>query len=150
MNTIRYTLASLLLTICFSCNKIDVLEEQGIYKLQNSFQKWELVAILSSWTNDITTGENLDRMEFYVFNPNGTFLKSRKLNRGAISEATGTYSVISSSGEEYLELIFKTGDDLQASCTSGKEFLILRENTLSNRSWVPCDGPGFEYRLSED
>jgi len=116
--------------------------------LENPPQKWELVAITSSWTNATTTGDDLDWQEFYVFNPDGTFLKSRQQKDGRVRKATGTYGSVNFSDEEYLELVFKTGDELRASC-SQSELLSLGENKLFNGSWVPCDGPGFEYRLSE-
>ncbi len=149
MKTLKYTVILFLIAVCHSCNKSDIDKEQGTFKLQNSSQKWELVAITSSWTNEITTGNNLDWQEFYVFNPDGTFLKSREQDDGRMSKATGTYAIVDSSGEEYLELIFETGDELRASCSQGKEFLSLRKKKLLNGSWVPCDGPSFEYRLSE-
>ena len=146
----KHLLAVVLITVCFSCTTDDVEEKRNQFKLKNSPQKWELTAITSYWPASAPlTGDNLEWQEFYIFHPDSTFLKSREYKDGTNSQATGSYTVNDSSGETYIDLLFTTGEELRASC-SVEERISIRRNLLLNGSWVPCDGPSFEYRLSEE
>jgi len=124
--------------------------EKDGFKFQDVPQKWKLVAITSFWPlSSAITGDNLEWQEFYIFHPDSTFLKFRDYKDGANSQATGSFTVNDSSGETSIDLLFTTGEELRASC-SREERISIRRNILLNGSWVPCDGPSFEYRLSED
>lgn len=145
----KYSIPILLIFVCLSCQTNALEEEQGLFKLQNAPQKWELISITSSWTNETTTVDDLDWNEFYILRPDSTFLKSRETDGNTI-EATGTFTNVDSSDRPYLELLFETGGELRASCSQGKELLSYKRNTLINGSWVACDGPRMVYRLAKD
>jgi len=87
--------------------------------------------------------------EYYILNPDGTFLKSRNTD-GNMIESTGTFEIITLSNDQYLELLFETDTELSTSCSKEKEFLSYRDKTLVNGSWVPCDGPIMSYKIAKN
>lgn len=98
--------------------------------------------------NSVTTGKDMSWQEYYVFNADGTFLKSRETN-GQTKEGSGTYSYTTSTNEKYISLTYKLGTDLIASCYTAQkqeQLIIVSTNKLVG-TWNECDGPGLEYEL---
>lgn len=118
--------------------------------LQFSSQKWLLVEMTGSMVNSSSTGEDMAWQEYYIFNPDGSFIKSRERD-GTVLEATGTFEVVEFDNDEgdYLELSYTSGEELVGSCWSSELTELLRfdtDNILYN-TWMACDGPGLYYEL---
>ncbi|MBA0883349.1 hypothetical protein [Flavobacterium undicola] len=127
------------LIILFSCSNDD-------QNLQKNYQgKWKLTQMSGNLQNSETTGSDMEWQEFYILNADGTFKKSRDRN-GVIKDVSGTYNLIKSSNEMYLELIFNNESEIIGSCSSNlkEEMLFQSENTFSS-TWQNCDGPGLKY-----
>ena len=120
--------------------------------LQFSSQKWVLVEMTGSMVNSSTKGEEMEWQEYYVFNPDGSFLKNRERD-GTVSEATGTFEMVEFDNDDadYLELTYLKGMDLVGNC-SIKDIEILRYLSQSEiyNTWMACDGPGLYYVLEQD
>lgn len=134
----------------FSCSVEDYREDD--INLQYTVQKWELVRMTGSFVNSETTGDEMEWQEYYIFSPDGTFLKSRTID-GLTVEAWGTFEVVEYDNDDmdYLELVYTSGQELIGSCNGDRtEILVYRsEKTISN-TWQACDGPGLDYNLVED
>lgn len=144
------TYAVLLLFIFFasSCANDD---DFGLESTQFVFseQKWVLTKISSSWTNYEATDADMEWQEYYIFTPDGTFLKSRTIE-DSVTEATGTFEVIEfdNDTEHYLELTYTTNNSIAGSCTGdNKELLMYRSSKMLSSMWMACDGPGLDYEL---
>lgn len=99
-------------------------------------------------TNSETTGKDMDWQEYFVFNADSTFVKSREQN-GQVKEAKGTYAVSTTANEKYFVLTYQSGYELKASCLSGppqENLRIVSSNKIVG-TWNICDGPGLEYEL---
>jgi len=149
----RYATLFLFLSlfIFFSCAEDD---DFGLESTQFVFsdQKWELVQMSGSFQNSETTGEEMDWQEYYIFSPEGTFIKSRTVDE-EVTEATGTFEVVEYDNDlnHYLELTYQTGNKLVGNCTGDdKELLIYRNSTMISSLWMACDGPGLDYSLSKN
>jgi hypothetical protein len=107
--------------------------------------KWTLVKMSGNTANSETTGSAMQWQEFYLFDNDGTFAKTREKDTTKTT-ASGTYTVKNLSGGEYLELSYPQDSDITGSCYGNqKEELYLTENNLLSSSWEYCDGPGLEY-----
>jgi len=143
-----FTLVIVIFLIITSCSNEDdfgLTSTQFVY--QN--QKWELVSMSGSIANSDTFGDDMDWQEYYIFKPDGTFLKSRT-NDGNTVEAQGTFEVIKYENDpsDYLELNYESGFDLAASCLGNTvEVLIYRSLSQLSNTWLACDGPGLEYEM---
>lgn len=134
-----------------SCSNED---DFGLESTQFVFseQKWELVKMTGSFVNSETTGNEMEWQEYYIFTPEGTFLKSRTVDE-VVYEATGSFEVVEYDEDpnHYLELTFNTGKDLAGNCTGDdKELLMYRTSTMISSLWMACDGPGLDYMLSKN
>ena len=140
----------LLSMMFFSCSVEDYREDD--INLQYTVQKWELVRMTGSFVNSETTGDDMEWQEYYIFSPDGTFLKSRTID-GLTVEAWGAFEVVEYDNDDldYLELVYTSGQELIGSCNGDRtEILVYRsEKTISN-TWQACDGPGLDYNLVED
>ncbi len=98
--------------------------------------------------NSETTGNDMAWQEYFIFNTDSTFLKSREQN-GQVKEARGTYSFSTTAYEKYFVLTYQSGYELKASCFSGlpQENLLMASSTKIMGTWNICDGPGLEYQL---
>jgi len=148
----RYATLFLFLSlfILVSCAEDD---DFGLESTQFVFsnQKWELVQMSGSFQNSETTGEEMDWQEYYIFSPEGTFVKSRTVDE-EVTEATGTFEVVEYDNDlnHYLELTYQTGNELVGNCTGDdKELLIYRNSIMISSLWMACDGPGLDYSLSK-
>jgi len=112
-------------------------------------QTWKLVKMSGSFANSETSGNDMDWQEYYRLNSDNTFLKFR-VRKGSINEATGTFTFITLSDGEYLELLYASGNNLIGNCTGeNKEYLSLRSDNRLIGTWNACDGPGLEYERVE-
>jgi hypothetical protein len=129
------------LSIFNSCSKDSVQTDNTGY-----YGKWTLVKMSGSKANSETTGTAMEWQEFYLFNSNGTFTKSRERN-GVSSTATGTYTTTMHPEGIYFELIYPNDSELIGSCYGNlkEELYLTASNTLSS-TWKNCDGPGLEYK----
>jgi hypothetical protein len=136
-----------LFTICVcSCSKEYQKETPAI-----SQQKWKLVKMTGSMLNSETTGSDMAWQEYYVFNRDSTFIKSREQD-GQVKEASGTYVYINHNDEKSMSLTFNSGYGIMAGCYSGlpKENLRIISLIKMVGTWNICDGPGLEYQLVDE
>lgn len=146
----KFAAFTLALLTMFSCSNED---DFGLDSTQFVFseQKWNLVSMSGSRSNSETTGEAMEWQEYYIFTPEGTFIKSRTVGDVSI-EADGTFEVIEfeNDTEHYLELTFAVGNEIIGNCTGDdKELLIYRSSTMISSLWMACDGPGLNYTLEK-
>ncbi|UII74583.1 hypothetical protein LV716_09910 [Flagellimonas sp. HMM57] len=136
-------------TVISSCNTNDSNGDEDVQvPLKSEAQKWELVKMTGSMVNSETIGDAMEWQEYYLFNPDGSFIKERE-REGSITKATGTYELMAQEEERYFELTYKTGTTLIANCSNNdKEILVFNGDALY-ATWNACDGPGLEYRPAE-
>lgn len=130
------------LSVFSSCSKDDAvtMDSTGYYG------KWTLVAMSGSIPNSETTGAAMEWQEFYIFNTNGTFTKSRERNSVKTS-ISGTYTTTNQSDGIYFELTYPNDSELIGNCYGNlKEVLYLTANNSLSSTWKNCDGPGLEYK----
>ena len=130
------------LTIFSSCSKDDgvTIDNTGYYG------KWTLVAMSGSIPNSETTGAAMAWQEFYLFNTNGTFTKSREEN-SVKTTLSGTYTTTTQSDGIFFELTYPNDSEIIGSCYGNqKEILFLNANNSLSSTWSHCDGPGLEYK----
>ncbi|MEP2238036.1 MAG: hypothetical protein ABJI22_06715 [Maribacter sp.] len=147
----RYSALCLFLVFLASCANDD---DYGLESTQFVFseQKWELTQMSGNFQNSETTGEDMEWQEYYIFSPEGTFVKSRNVDE-EVTEATGTFEVVEYDNDlnHYLELTFETEKELAGNCTGdSKELLIYRSSTVMSSLWMACDGPGLDYQLTKN
>ncbi len=133
-----------LLATLNSCSK-DRSEE--ILGSSEFMGKWQLVRMVGNWHNSETKGDAMAWQEFYVFNADSTFIKSRK-QKGEETTATGIFWYDkNNNGEEFLHLTYKTESIIAGSCYGkAKETLYVATSKSLESSWRDCDGPGLEYQ----
>ena len=125
-----------------SCSKGDTvtMNSTGYYG------KWTLVSMSGSIPNSETTGAAMEWQEFYLFNTNGTFTKSRKKN-SAKTSISGTYTTTTQSDGIYFDLTYPEDSELIGSCYGNlKEGLYLADNNSLSSTWSYCDGPVLQYK----
>ena len=130
------------LSVFSSCSKDDAvtMDNTGYYG------KWTLVSMSGSIPNSETTGAAMEWQEFYIFNTNGTFTKSRERNSVKTS-ISGTYTTTTQSDRIYFELTYPNDSELIGNCYGNlKEVLYLTGNNSLSSTWKSCDGPGLEYK----
>ena len=123
----------------FSCSKDKSLNSSSFP------QKWQLVKIRSTWTGEEETGDSLEFQEYYLFNPDSTFIKHRDYQEKSY-EATGTFFKTEENGSTLFELDYDSVSPLVGSCyNDSTEVLALKSNDQMVNTWMACDGPGLEY-----
>ena len=129
------------LSVFSSCSK-----DTGAIDNTGYYEKWTLVKMSGSMANSETTGAAMEWQEFYLFNSNGTFTKSRDRN-GIKTTISGTYTTANHSDGIYFELVYPNDSELIGSCYGNlkEELYLTASNTLSS-TWKNCDGPGLEYK----
>lgn len=124
-----------------SCSKDAVVTDSSGY-----YGKWTLVKMSGSMANSETTGAAMEWQEFYLFNTNGTFTKSREQN-GFKRTVSGIYTATNRTDGIYFELIYPKDSELIGSCYGNlKEELYLTASNILSSTWKNCDGPGLEYK----
>ncbi|OUS00993.1 hypothetical protein A9Q86_09620 [Flavobacteriales bacterium 33_180_T64] len=122
---------------CSSNNESPLINYEG---------KWVLTQMRESIPNSETTGSEMEWQEFYILNADGTFKKSRERN-GIITELFGTYTLLSSSNENLLELTYNSESDIIGSCYSNlNEGMYFQSENILFSNWEQCDGPGLKYK----
>ncbi|MFV8332862.1 hypothetical protein ACNQGB_03275 [Flavobacterium sp. XS1P32] len=125
-----------------SCSKGDAvkIDSTGYYG------KWTLVSMSGSIPNSETTGAAMEWQEFYLFNTNGTFTKSRERNSVKTS-ISGTYTTTTQSDGTSFELTYPNDSEIIGSCYGNrKEGLFLDANNSLSSTWSYCDGPVLKYK----
>tara|TARA_R110000868_G_scaffold27909_3_gene105223 strand:+ start:2718 stop:3146 length:429 start_codon:yes stop_codon:yes gene_type:complete len=108
--------------------------------------KWELYKMSGNRANSETTGAAMEWQENYIFNKDGSFVKSRTRN-GVKTELSGDYIFAKVQKESFLELSYKIDSDIIGSCYgNNKEELYILPNSILSSTWKNCDGPGLEYK----
>jgi hypothetical protein len=129
------------LTIFNSCSKDNVAADNTGY-----YGKWTLIKMSGSMVDSETTGSAMEWQEFYLFNTNGTFTKSRERN-GVKTTISGTYTTTNNPDGIYFELTYPNDSEIIGSCYGNlKEELYVTENNTLLNTWKNCDGPGLEYK----
>ncbi|MFV5693288.1 hypothetical protein ACM55K_14780 [Flavobacterium sp. LT1R49] len=137
----HFTILVAFLSVFNSCSKDAVVTDNTGY-----YGKWTLVKMSGSIVNSETTGSAMEWQEFYLFNSNGTFTKSRERNM-IKTTISGTYVTTTHSDGLYLELTYPNDSELIGSCYGNqKEILYFRDNNNLSNTWNSCDGPGLEYK----
>nr|WP_315211813.1 hypothetical protein [uncultured Flavobacterium sp.] len=130
------------LTIFTSCFK----DEAEAIVTPDYYGKWNLVAMTGSLQNSGTTGAAMAWQEFYLFNTNGTFTKSREEN-SIKTTLSGTYTTTTQSDGIFFELTYPNDSEIIGSCYGNqKEVLFLNSNNSLSSTWSYCDGPGLKYK----
>lgn len=115
----------------------------------NSQNKWELVKMSGRTLNSETSGVNMEWQEFYLLNNDGTFIKSRTQN-GQITQGRGTYTMVTITNENYIELTYPVTSNIIGSCYGNlKEELYFTTAEALVSTWQNCDGPSLEYRKTK-
>lgn len=131
---------ALLMVFCSCSNdniKVITTDYQG---------KWELYKMSGRIANSETTGSAMEWQEYYSFNGDGSFAKSRTRN-GVKTEISGSYIITKIQEESFLELTYKTESEIIGSCYGNdKEELHILPNATLSSTWKNCDGPGLEYK----
>jgi hypothetical protein len=124
-----------------SCSKDTVATHNTDYQ-----GKWTLIKMSGSMVDSGTTGSAMEWQEFYLFNSNGTFTKSRERN-GIKTTISGTYTTTNHIEGFYFELTYPNDSEIIGSCYGNqKEELYITENNTLSSTWKNCDGPGLEYK----
>lgn len=135
-----------ILTILTSC-KEDHQDQENLAKTfaQSTYpQKWILVSMTGNIANiPPAKGKDMDYQEFYIFNADSTFSKTRDRD-GASQTVHGTYSIRNSAPSNYIVLHHETDNDLIGNCaaTLDEQLVFSGANEL-NSTWQACDGPGL-------
>jgi len=131
-----------------SCSKDSPLSENSKELATNSQQKWVLVKMSGGFGIGATTGSAMQWQEYYVFKNDGTFSRYRQQDN-ATKVATGTFTTVTESDQQFMELTYTGGDDLKTSCYP-KERLLNVSAELLKGTWGHCDGPTLEYAKANE
>jgi len=141
----------MIIGILFSCNKNDDGNNDDIDNLETEvIGNWKLIQMTGNIPNSETTGTEMEWQETYQLNTDGTFQKSRNRN-GIITEVSGTYNLVDSSNERFIEFIFNDENEIIGSCYSNflKEEMFFQSNNTFSSTWSACDGPGLKYEKED-
>ena len=131
------------LVINQSCDSTDgEIDFQGI----NVF---ELQYINAGMSGEIIEKKDLEFNEFIELTSNYHFVKKR-VYPDSTSIAKGSYIFIQSKESKFFEFEYEEESYLIQNCGSSlKEHIsILSNKEIFNGGYLPCDGPGFGYRLA--
>lgn len=130
------------LAINQSCDSTD-----GEIDLQGN-NLFELQYINAGMSGEIIEKKDLEFNEFIELSSDNHFVK-RRVYPDSTSIATGSYTLIQSKDSEYYEFVHEEESYLIQNCGSSlKEHIsILNNKEIFNGGYLPCDGPGFGYRL---
>lgn len=133
----------LLFSVLVSCiDDVDHVEEQFP-------QQWQLVRMTGQSDDTYKSGIFLEWQEFYLFKPDGSFLKSR-LEDGVKTSATGSFNILENEDETLVLLTFDEPVDIIGNCDGSlTETLRLLGQSIMVGTWSACDGPGLEYFRSK-
>jgi len=144
MNNRIILLFFLIASVSCTYNNVQ-LEKKGINPTEP--EKWQLVQMSGNIANvPPVTGSDMEWQEWYVLYPDDTFIKTRVRNN-ATTSADGSYSLVTLSGEQFLELTYPSGNELIGNCSAEtKELLVIKSDDELASTWQMCDGPGLIYK----
>jgi hypothetical protein len=142
MKKLAMLLSIISLVINQSCENTD--EDMDL----QANQLFELQYINAGMSGEIVEKKDLDFNEFIEFSSDNSFVK-RRVYTDSTSIATGNYLLIESEDSRYYELEYEEESHLIQNCTSSQteHISILNKKEIFNGSYLPCDGPGYGYRL---
>ncbi len=114
----------------------------------SSQQKWVLVKMTGGFGIGSTTGSAMQWQEYYIFNNDGTFSRYRQQDN-ATKSANGTFTTVTESDQQFLELTYSSGDELKTSCYPKERLHSVSAYRLQG-TWGHCDGPTLEYARPSD
>ena len=131
-----YTLMLLSLSACI--DDVENVEEQFP-------QQWQLIRMSGTYNEGWKTGAELDYQEFYLLNPDSTFLKSR-LQDGLRISAYGTFSIRDIDDDTYFVFSYSEENEITGLCGSSltEEALILNGSYITE-SAPACESPILTY-----
>ncbi len=132
--------------ILSSCSgNSDELEIQDL-SVEKFPQKWSLYKMTGSIQGSESTGDDMEYREFYIFNADNTFIKSRSTDVDVIT-STGSYVLQTNNDGVAFLLKFPEESSLIGNCSgNNEEYLYLdAAKTTMLSSWWSCDGPGLFY-----
>lgn len=137
---ILLSLTSLLMNqSCYSTDEEIDLQGNNLFELQY---------INAGMSGEIIEKKDLEFKEFIELSSDNHFVKRREYP-DSTSIAKGSYLLIQSEDSKYYEFEYEEESYLIQNCTSSlKEHIsILNNKEIFNGGYLPCDGPGFGYRL---
>ena len=139
----RFIHLIILLLICTSCSNDD--QATTIDLEEELSGKWVLIQMGGSTPDSETTGTAMEWQEYYTLDLDGTFIKSRE-REGHLIKVTGTYIIIESEENTFIEFTFDFDNEIIGSCISNlKENLYLSSENKLVSTWEQCDGPSLIY-----
>ncbi|MCG2460672.1 hypothetical protein K8352_07930 [Flavobacteriaceae bacterium F89] len=135
-NILAATIIVFLWTSCSNDDGIDTV----------SFpQKFVLVKMAGRVPDSERTGDDMDWQEYYIFDSDSTFLKSRNINNETI-QAEGTYKTKVMNDDEYMILSYPKESEIIGSCEHRPtEMLFIIDRDHLRNTWGACDGPVLSY-----
>ncbi len=138
----KFGITFILMLSLISCSSDDAKPPLAL----DYYGKWQLIEMSGSTINSVTTGSEMSWQEFYTFDTNGKFVKTR-IKDNTTTTASGTFSVVTILDETHLELTYSVSSVLVGSCYGNlKEDLFINNNNLLVSTWQNCDGPGLVYQ----
>ena len=137
----------LLSFIILSCSKNSDEIDTNDLSADSFPQKWSLYKMTGSIQYSERTGDDMPYQEYYIFNSDNTFSKTRISDENEVS-ISGLYEIkMNNDGVAYL-LNYPEESDLVGNCSSKKkEYLYFDDQgTTLLSSWWACDGPGLFYK----
>lgn len=109
---------------------------------------FELQYINAGMSGEIIEKKDLEFNEFIEFSSDNHFVK-RRVYPDSTSIAKGSYILIQSKDSKYYEFEYEEESYLIQNCAGSlKEHISILDNKeIFNGSYLPCDGPGFGYRI---
>lgn len=109
---------------------------------------FELHYINTGMSGVIIEKKDLGFNEFIEFSYGNQFVK-RRVYPDSTSISRGSYLLIESENSKYYEFEYEEESYLIQNCTSSlsERISILNNKEIFNGSYLPCDGPGYGYRL---
>ena len=108
--------------------------------------KFVMVAMASIGPDSERTGEDMDWQEYYIFDSDSTFLKSRTEGDKTMEEE-GVYKTKIKIDGEYMILSYPKESEIIGSCEHlPSETLFIIDRDHLRNTWGACDGPVLTYK----
>ncbi|SDQ91045.1 hypothetical protein [Flagellimonas zhangzhouensis] len=109
---------------------------------------FELQYINAGMSGKIIEKKDLEFNEFIELSSDNHFVK-RRVYPDSTSIATGSYTLIQSEDSEYYEFEYEEESYLIQNCAGSlqEQISIISQKEIFNGGYLPCDGPGYGYRL---
>ncbi|MDX6183021.1 hypothetical protein SGQ44_11925 [Flavobacterium sp. Fl-77] len=131
----------------FSCS--NETKEISAASASDFHGKWTLIKMSGTFPDSETTGNQMEWQEFYIFNTDRTFVKTRVRNNTTTTES-GIFETKDFNGLTHFELTFLGNSTLAGNCYgNSKESLFIDADGLLTGTWRTCDGPGLVYKKSQ-